>query len=284
MAEKRYYWLKLQEDFFQSKRIKKLRSLAGGDTYTIIYLKMQLLSLSSGGLLEFTSLEKSFSEELALDIDESPDNVEKTVNYLMNVGLLETSNDKEYLMPFVVKNIGSEGSSAQRMRDLRQRKDDEKPLISSHSDNGMTTLCAKRYGEIDIEKDIDKDIKKEIHIEKEKVIIPYSTILEKYHSMCPSLPKVAKLTQQRKDAIKARFNEYNGQQTFEEVFKKVETSDFLTGRMEGRDFKASFDWIIKPSNFIKILEGNYDNRKSTKEDKDVGFDLDDFFNSATKRR
>ena len=45
MGQKRYFWLKLFEDFFSSKRIKKLRSLAGGDTYTIIYLKMQLKAL-----------------------------------------------------------------------------------------------------------------------------------------------------------------------------------------------------------------------------------------------
>ena len=44
-GNKRYYWLKLMDDFFDSKRIKKLRKMAGGDTYTIIYLKMQLLSL-----------------------------------------------------------------------------------------------------------------------------------------------------------------------------------------------------------------------------------------------
>ena len=41
---KKYYWLKLKADWFSDKRIKKLRSIAGGDTYTIIYLKMMLLS------------------------------------------------------------------------------------------------------------------------------------------------------------------------------------------------------------------------------------------------
>ena len=71
MAEnKRYYWLKLMDDFFASKRIKKLRKLAGGDTYTIIYLKMQLLSLNRGGYLEYTGLEDEFYKEVALDIDE----------------------------------------------------------------------------------------------------------------------------------------------------------------------------------------------------------------------
>ena len=42
---RKYYWLKLKDDFFKSRVIKKLRKIAGGDTYTIIYLKMQLLSI-----------------------------------------------------------------------------------------------------------------------------------------------------------------------------------------------------------------------------------------------
>ena len=57
MANKRYYWLKLKDDFFRDKAIKKLRRIAGGDTYVIIYLKMQLLSLKSGGKLFYEGVE-----------------------------------------------------------------------------------------------------------------------------------------------------------------------------------------------------------------------------------
>ena len=54
---KRYYWLKLPKNFFTQKEIKKLRSIAGGDTYTIIYLKMALLSITDGGKLFFDGVE-----------------------------------------------------------------------------------------------------------------------------------------------------------------------------------------------------------------------------------
>lgn len=73
MEEKRYYWLKLKEDFFSSRRIKKLRNMAGGDTYTIIYLKMQLLAMKTEGVLTWTGLEDNFADELALDLNEKPD-------------------------------------------------------------------------------------------------------------------------------------------------------------------------------------------------------------------
>ena len=105
---KRYYWLKLQKDFFTQPKIKKLRKIAGGDTYTIIYLKMQLLSLSNGGKLFFDGIEESFSEEIALTIDEDPDNVKVTVQYLLSQGLIEPCSETEFLMTETQSLICSE--------------------------------------------------------------------------------------------------------------------------------------------------------------------------------
>ena len=99
MAEKKYYWLKLKEDFFRQPRIKKLRKIAGGDTYTVIYLKMQLLSLKNEGMLVFEGIEDDFIEELALTIDEDSDNVRFTVLYLINQGLMEEVRKDEYALP-----------------------------------------------------------------------------------------------------------------------------------------------------------------------------------------
>lgn len=88
--EKKYYWLKLKADFFNDKRIRKLRRLAGGDTYTIIYLKMQLLSVKNGGILHFDRVEDSFTEELAFEIGESVDNVKAALCCFEKCKLLET--------------------------------------------------------------------------------------------------------------------------------------------------------------------------------------------------
>ncbi|MDS8126694.1 phage replisome organizer N-terminal domain-containing protein, partial [Streptococcus pneumoniae] len=48
VKNKRYYWIQLAQDFFKSKEMKLLRKIAGGDTHTIIYLKMMLISLEDG--------------------------------------------------------------------------------------------------------------------------------------------------------------------------------------------------------------------------------------------
>ena len=121
MAEKRYYWLKLKEDYFNNPKIKKLRKIAGGDTFTIIYLKMQLFSISNNGIIEYEGIENSFDEEIALKLDEDLENVQLTLAYLKAQGLIETNNN-EFLLVDACNNIGSEGDSAKRVRAFRERQ------------------------------------------------------------------------------------------------------------------------------------------------------------------
>ena len=120
---RRYYWLKLKEDFFTDKRIKRLRKISGGDTYTIIYLKLLLLSLKDSGKLYYDGVETDFIKELALTIDETEDDVMVTVNYIVAQGLMEiiTEND-EYFLTEIPSLIGSETASTRRSRKSRGQK------------------------------------------------------------------------------------------------------------------------------------------------------------------
>ena len=155
MSGKRYYWLKLQDGFFNSKRIKKLRKLAGGDTYTIIYLKMQLLAMKTDGYLKWTGLENDFASELALDLDEDPDNVKVTLAYLQNCGLIETSDDVYFFLPYAVENTGSESASAERVRQFRERQ-----ALQCNAE--VTQVKRLRNGEKEIEKEIETDTEREL--------------------------------------------------------------------------------------------------------------------------
>ena len=171
MAEaKRYYWLKFKEDFFDSKRIKKLRKMAGGDTYVIIYLKMQLKALKTDGMLEFTGVEQDFADELALDIDESPDDVRVVLTFLLTYGMCECSDNIHYFFPYVIENTGSETAATQRVREYRER---QKAL---HCNADVTEV--KRIGnaekEIEIEKEIEKREKSESKRKKSLPHLPVS--------------------------------------------------------------------------------------------------------------
>lgn len=87
-------------------------------------------------------------------------------------------------------------------------------------------------------------------------------VLRLYHDRCPSLPKVLKLSDKRKMKIRVRFEEMRfDYETLQQVFDKAEASSFMRGD-NNRGWRADFDWIFNNStNWLKILEGKYDDRK-----------------------
>lgn len=121
-SSKKYFWLKLKDDFFRQKEIKKLRKIAGGDTYTIIYQEMLLLSIKNEGKLFYEGMEESFAEELALELDESVENVQMTLAYLLKHNLILKNSEEEYQLQKTIEMIGSESDSAERVRRMRTRK------------------------------------------------------------------------------------------------------------------------------------------------------------------
>lgn len=156
---KRYFWLKLHKDFFQRKEIKRLRKIAGGDTYTIIYLKMLLRSIMSDGKLYFDGLEDDFASELALDLDEKEENVQITIQYLLKSGLLEMCSDEEYYLPDTKDSTGCETAVASRVRKHRERK---KALHCNADVTQVKQLC---NGEIEKDIEINKELYKEKDID-----------------------------------------------------------------------------------------------------------------------
>ncbi len=86
----------------------------------------------------------------------------------------------------------------------------------------------------------------------------YEDIVKLYNSACKALPPVKHLTDKRKKSINARLRVY-GQEAVVEMIKKAGRSCFLSGQNK-QGWTATFDWLFKPNNFIKVLEGNYDSK------------------------
>ena len=156
MAEKRYYWIQLKEGFFKQKEIKKLRKIAGGDTYTVIYLKMLLAAVKQGNKLFFEGVEDTFPEELALELDEDPENVKVTLSFLERQGLIRVMGEDEFLLLQCDEMVGSESESAARVRRYREKK-----ALQSNTD--VTPLLQSGNTDIDIDKDIEKDTEKDVY-------------------------------------------------------------------------------------------------------------------------
>ena len=151
VKNKRYYWIQLAQDFFKSKEMKLLRKIAGGDTHTIIYLKMMLISLEDGGHIYYDGLADNLAEEIALVIDENVEDIKITLIFLESKGLLTRRNDRDYFLEQVPEMVGSETASTRRSRKHRE-------LRGLHC-NTIATTC---NGDIDIEKDIDTEIEKDV--------------------------------------------------------------------------------------------------------------------------
>lgn len=259
MAEgKRYYWLKLKEDFFGSKRIKKLRNMAGGDTYLVIYLKLQLKAMKTNGVIEFDHLEDNIADELALDLDENPDDIRATLCYLTSCGLAESSDDLSLFFPFAVENVGSENSSAQRVREYRER---QKALHCNTSETQVKQIC---NGEIEIEKESENREKNIVS----KDTMSFAPVIEAWNSLPDGIAKIRSILKgsNRERLLTKRIRDSSLQSVLDAI-ENVRNSQFLLG-VNNRGWIITFDWFIKPQNFQKVLEGNYADRKSRKTEAD----------------
>ena len=118
---------------------------------------MQLLSIKSGGVIEYQGIESSFEEELSLILDEDLDNVKVTFAFLVSQGLIEQSDDRRFLLTQAAKNIGTECESAARVRAFRKQAQ-EKALQC----NACVTQCNENVT-LDIDKEKDKDKEREVY-------------------------------------------------------------------------------------------------------------------------
>ena len=269
---KKYYWLKLKDNFFNQKEVKKLRRIAGGDTYTIIYLKMQLLSIKKDGIIEFEGTEKDLAEQLSYEIDEDLNNIQVTLSFLKVNNLIEEISENNFLLTKVPDCIGKEGASAERVRRHRERKallekEKEQKMLqcngevtNSNNDVIKSNTEIEKEKEIEIEK--DNNISKDIFINK---------VVSEWNSIGVSPIKLIRGTRQR--MLNARIKEYSEEGVLQAI-NNIKHSDFLKGQNKN-SWVITIDWFLKPNNFIKVYEDNYNSKKKTN---------DPFGNEEIKRK
>lgn len=138
-------------------------------------------------------------------------------------------------------------------KDEVEEKDKKTKTVSHSSLRSECSVPETGFGDSD---NIPPDEK--IPVEREQT--NYKAVVDSYNSLCKSFPKVTKLSERRRKAIRARLKEYSLAE-LEKAFALAEESEFLKGA-NNRNWMASFDWIISDSNLPKVLEGKYANRAS----------------------
>lgn len=192
---KKYYWLKLQHDFFERDEIKIIEAMDNGKDYIIFYMKLLLKSIKTEGELRFSDTIPYNEKMLATITDTNIDIVRSALKMFIELHLIERWSDATLYMIETQNMIGSETDAAKRMRRYRERKalaegekkpaqledttvvdEDKEDKLEDGKCNNVTEDCnnvtsqlhpvTNSYTEIDIEKEIEID--KEINKEKEK--------------------------------------------------------------------------------------------------------------------
>ena len=117
---KRYYYVKLDENFLDDVNIRRLRSIAGGSEYVICYLKLILRTIRTGGLIEIIE-GADMVDEIALLINEPIKNIKFTLKYLKKYGLIEI-HEMILSVNYSMENVGSEADSTRRVKEYRRRQ------------------------------------------------------------------------------------------------------------------------------------------------------------------
>ena len=244
MDNKKYYYLKLKENFFESDSMVLLENMKDGYLYSNILLKLYLRSLKDGGRLMLNGAIPYNSQMLASVTRHQVGTLEKALDIFKELGLIEVLDSGAIYMMDIQNFIGESSSEGDRKREYRARIEKEKAarqMLGQMSDNRPP----------EIEKEIELKTEKEIKID-------YQQIADMYNNTCVSFPRLTKLSESRKKAIKARLKVYSVED-FQKLFEMAEGSSFLKGQ-NNRNWSATFDWLIKDTNMAKVLDGNYQDK------------------------
>ena len=268
---RKYYYIRLKEDFFDSPNIVVLESLKNGVIYSNILLKLYLKSLKMNGRLMVNDVIPYDVKMIAQITRQKVKVVEKAMEVFKQYGLVEILENGAIYMTDIQNLIGKSSSEADRQREYDRRIAEEKKSIRN-----LKEISEKSTPEL--EKDIEKDIEKEL--EKR---VDYQQIADMYNNTCVSFPRLTKLSDARKKAIKARLNIYTVED-FQKLFTMAEESNFLKGKND-RNWSANFDWLIKDSNMAKVLDGNYTEKPQEESEQKPEYDmhyLDDTLRKAVE--
>lgn len=249
-SNKRYYWIKLKDDFLNGDVVDFLMAQKNGAQYVVLYLMLCMntknnegkLYASVGEMIIPYDAEKIVRDTKYFDID----TVTVAMALYKKLGLIYEESGGYLAISNYDELVGSETYNAIHMRQKRKGHNNVMPMLSN---------CYVEK-EIDIDKEKEKDIDKDIDIEKRRERVNYQLVVDMYNDTCVSFPKLRQLSDSRRKAIKARLKSYD-YDDFKTLFEKAESSTFLKGG-NSRNWSANFDWLIKDANMAKVLDGNYD--------------------------
>lgn len=266
-------WIKIVTDMFDNRKIRQIECLPDGDSIIVIWMKLLCLAgqTNDNGMVYFTKDIPYTEQMLAQQFNRPLTTIQMALNTFEQFGMVELVDNILHISNWEkYQNIDGMEKIREQNRLRKQRQRERQKLLADMSQDSHVTVTQSHATEEDIDKDIDKDIENNIHTAK-AVRTDYQHYVDLYNSHCNALPQVKTLNEKRKRLIKRVAREVSEDDLLT-ALNKANTNPFLRGDNGG--WRANFDWLMKPDNITKVLEGNYDRGKSqnsTNKDYDTDF-------------
>lgn len=265
---KKYYYLKLKDNFFDSDEMIILENMPDGYLYSNILLKLYLRSLKNEGKLMFNDRIPFNSTMLAQVTRHSVGVIEKAMRIFQELNLVEVLDNGAIYMLDIQNFIGESSTEADRKRVYRARIEKDKTKLQLPQGQMSDKCPDKSTPELEIEIEIEKEIEIE-ESEQQLTKKDIQTITNTWNSLGLQQLKAINPGTNRHSMLRARIKEYSLDEILQAI-ESVKNSSFLKGQNKN-NWMITFDWFIKPNNFVKVLEGNYldkevSNGKSTGND------------------
>lgn len=303
-------WIKLSVNIFDDEKIKLIRKMPEGNSIILIWIQLLCMAgkTNDNGAV-YMGQNMYYTDEMLATICDQPLNtirlaletfrrfemIEHSERGLITIENWEKHQDIEGMERVKTGNAGRQRLYYWRKKLLSVGIDpyqegfteDVEIMKKMYENKNLTLGLTSPHRpeiDIDIDKEIDKNISSDdMEVEKEQSKSNWkSQIIDEWNKLDGNIPKIQSLNPgtDRYKMLKARISEYS----LDDVLKAIKTIDnsrFLKGYVS--TWNATFDWFVKPSNFVKVLEGTY-NDKTEIESKNMNQNKDETMAEIARRR
>ena len=251
-------WIKLTTDMFDNRKIKHLRKLPEGNSIVLIWVMLLTMAgrCNSGGMVFLTETIPYTTKMLADELDFEESTVQLAMKALEDLGMI--SSDPLSIVNWErYQNV--EGMEKIREQN-RLRKQKQRALEAMSRDCHVTvTQCHATDIDIDKEKELDKEVNLSVSKDTDCRSDERQKVIDEWNGL--GVSPISRLTSgtNRYAMLNARLKEY-GLDTVLQAIRNVRVSSFLRGQNKD-GWTITFDWFVKPNNFVKVLEGNYTDKE-----------------------
>ena len=231
---KKYYYLRLKDNFFDSDELKILESMKDGYLYSNILLKLYLRSLKNDGKLVVNERIPYNAEMLASVTGHQVGTIKQAVSMFKELGLIEVLENGAIYMLDIQNFIGKGSTEADRQRLYDRRISEERKQNKLTQSRNLEEICNKSTPEIEIELEKDIEIEKEIHSSAK------STTTKRKRFEKPTLSQITQYCLERNNNVNA-----------EQFYDYYESNGWKVGKNSMKDWKAA----------VRTWEKNNYNRK-----------------------